>query len=76
MLSAGRVSLEGRFRFYSKQLPSKTRTTSSSKTNQCNQKATLSKIPSGLKVGTHDGSSPCNWSLRLVASCELAIFAS
>ena len=29
-----------------------------------------------IKVGTHGGTSPCDWSLRLVASCELAIFAS
>ena len=29
-----------------------------------------------FKVGTHDGISPCDWSLRLVASGELAIFAS
>ena len=29
-----------------------------------------------LKLGTHDGTSPCNKSQRLVASCELAIFAT
>ena len=29
-----------------------------------------------LKVGTHDGTSPCNKSQGLVASCELAIFAT
>ena len=29
-----------------------------------------------VKVGTHDGTSPCEWSLRVVTSCELAIFAS
>ena len=28
-----------------------------------------------IKVGTHDGTSPCNKSQGLVASCELAIFA-
>ena len=28
------------------------------------------------KVGTHDGTSPCNKSEGLVASCELAIFAT
>ena len=27
-----------------------------------------------VKVGTHDGTSPCNKSQGLVASCELAIF--
>ena len=29
-----------------------------------------------VKVGTHDGTSPCNKSQGLVASCELAIFAT
>ena len=29
-----------------------------------------------IKVGTHDGTSPCDKSQGLVASCELAIFAT
>ena len=29
-----------------------------------------------VKVGTHDGTSPCNKSQGLVASCDLAIFAT
>ena len=29
-----------------------------------------------IKVGTHDGTSSCNKSQGLVASCELAIFAT
>ena len=29
-----------------------------------------------IKVSTHDGTSPCNKSQGLVASCELAIFAT
>ena len=36
----------------------------------------VSSQPTKLKVGKHDGTSPCDWSLRLVSSCELAIFAS
>ena len=29
-----------------------------------------------IKVGTHDGTSPCNKSQELVASCELAIITT
>ena len=27
------------------------------------------KLNDNIKVGTHDATSPCDWSLRLVASC-------
>ena len=42
--------------------------------NRCRTRQTHNR--NIIKVGTHDGTSPCDLSLRLVASCELAIFAS
>ena len=37
---------------------------------------TSNHSPILIKVGTHDGTSPCNKSQGLVASCELAIFVT
>ena len=31
------------------------------------------KLNDNIKVGTHDATSPCDWSLRLVASCVLTL---
>ena len=31
------------------------------------------KLNDNIKVGTHDATSPCDWSLQLVASCVLTL---